>query len=293
MTQLNLLDHERSAISISVDYDGISADLQKHEIDAKSYAISVGGYSRFLHEFIHELSGKTIEVYVISNEEGSFKTVLKIVYNSIVGYSVIASILSFHGVNAGDVERYIISAQEKIVNLIADSAGSTEKILNKITNDESLSEELKKILKKIITNTKARKGLDDFTRPLERSGYEKIKVSTREDCSYVIYDSQREAFKYTPPDIVVEEPFRETVRLLYLSPVFTEWKFQGAKDFWAEVQDFEFLDRTKNRLFSELQGKFYLVSGTAKTVRKEGARKGTTTWIINKVSELQEIHTLL
>ena len=118
MTQLNLLDYERSAISISVDYDGISADLQKHEIDAKSYAISVGGYSRFLHEFIHELSGKPIEVYVISNEEGSFKTVLKIVCNSIVGYSVIASILSFHGVNAGDVERYIISAQEKIVNQI-------------------------------------------------------------------------------------------------------------------------------------------------------------------------------
>lgn len=293
MTQLSLLDHESNAISISVDYDGISADLQKHEIDAKSFATSVGGYSRFLHEFIREITGTTVEVYVVSNEEGSFKTVLKIVYNSIVGYSVIASILSFHGVNAGDVERYIILAQEKIVNLIADNEGSTERILNEIMYDNTLSEELKSVLKKIITNTKARKGLDDFTRPLERSGYEKIKVATREDCSYVIYDSQRGAFKYTPPDIVVEEPFRETVRLLYLSPVFTEWKFQGTKDFWAEVQDSEFLDRTKNRLFSELQGKFYLVSGTAKTVRKEGARKGTTTWVINKVSELQEIHTLL
>lgn len=292
MTQLSLLSHDSNHLIINIDYDGFSADLQRHEIDAKSYAISIGGYSRWLHEFLSELFGKNIEIFVVANEEGSFKAVLKSAWRVVAGYSVMAGVLTFHGISFEDIEKFLISVQKQIVELISDNEGDTEQIIFKINNDKDLSDDLKQLLIKNISNNKARKGLDYFTKPLERHGYEKIKVSTRDEYSFSIYNSQRVAFKYIPPDVVIEEPFSQTVRILYLSPELNEWKFQGTKDFWAEVQDQDFLDRTKNRLFSELQGKYYIVSGTTKTVRKEGAKKGTTTWAIYKVSELQEIHTL-
>lgn len=293
MTQLSLLRHDSQTILINIDYDGFSADLQRHEIDARFYAISIGGYSRFLHEFISRIAGRNAEIYIIANEEGSFKTVIKLVCKTVAGYSILASILSFHDISARDVEKYIISLQEKIVELIAEHKGNTEKMIENVDSSTLFPDELKEIIKNIIRNAKARKGLDDFTKPLERLGYEKIEIYTRDEYSYTIYNNQRDSFKYTPPDIIIEEPFRETVRILYLSPELTEWKFQGTKDFWAEVQDVAFLDRTKNSLFSELQGKYYIVSGTAKTIRKEGARQGTTSWTINKVSEVQEFHSLL
>lgn len=129
MTQLSLLSHDSHAILINIDYDGFSADLQRHEIDAKSYAISIGGYSRFLHEFILGIAGRNAEIYIVANEEGSFKTVIRLACKTIVGYSIFASILSFHGISASDVEKYIISLQEKIVELIAENDGNTEKII--------------------------------------------------------------------------------------------------------------------------------------------------------------------
>jgi len=52
-----------------------------------------------------------------------------------------------------------------------------------------------------------------------------------------------------------------------------------------------YLART-NKLPSELRGKYYIVSGIKRTVKKEGATKGSTTWEINNAFEEQQPHNL-
>lgn len=295
MTQLPLYDNfEKNFFELlTIRYDGHSRELKGHEINARAYATSIGGYAKFLQAIASAAIGKDIEILVITNENGSFKTVVKIAGKAAVGLSVIASLLSWLEIRPHDIKNYVVALQEKIVELIVECDGKTSDIIKKIESNDNLDGDAKGLLIKIIENNKMRKGLDEFTSPLDRIGYDIIEIANTDNKSFEINAGQRNAFKFTPPDVIVEEPFKETVRILYLSPELTEWKFQGTKDFWAEVTDQTFLDRTKDRRFSELQGKYYQVSGTKKTIRKEGAARGTPTWIVDRVTDVEEFHTLL
>ena len=291
MTQLSLIQPKEISFNLAIDYDGLG-ELLQNEIDATAYATSISGYTKFLKEVLSTISGKDIEIYITSHQEGSFKSILKIGFNIFVGYSAIASVLSFHGYNFDDIKNIAISYSKEIIQNIIKSSGDTNDIIKKIQNNKNIPESAKNILIDIITNNKARMGLDEFTSPLDKKDYEKITVSTNQENIYTINKDDRKAFKYTPPDIEIEEKFTEVVTILYLSPELTEWKFQGKKMFWAEVKDKDFLNQTKNKTFSQLEGKRYAVSGIVKTIKKEGASKGKSFWSITKATEIQETYEL-
>lgn len=294
MTQLSLIDEYKNQFSdfYTIKYDGNSDDLQSHEINARLYANSIGGYVKFIQSISHELIGKNVEIYILKNDNGSFKTIIKIVGNSFLYISAAAGLLSWLGIQPNDISNYIIEIQKKIVQYVIDSKGITDEMIKLIYIDASAPEEVKNILYNIVRNSRTRKNLDDFTSPLDRKGYNTITVLNNHNKSFSINDEQRKAFKFIPPDIIEDDFFKENVRILYLSPELTEWKFQGTKEFWAEVTDEHFLSRTKLKRFSELSGRYYVVSGTRRTIKKYGAKKGITTWIIDKVSDMQVSYSL-
>lgn len=292
MSQLTLFEPESVSFIFAIDYEG-TGELQQNEIDANSYAISISGYAKFITELLTSLTGKNIEVHIKAHEEGSFKSFVKIACRNIfIGYSSIASILSFHGYNYNDIQNAVMLYSKKIISTVIEYNGKTNLMIMRIIEDKLLPEPVKEMIKKSLSNNKIRCGLDDFTSPLDRHGYKKITVSTNDGNFYVIQEAQRPAFKFTPPDIIEEKYFSETVSILYLSPELTEWKFQGKKEFWAEIKDNDFLTYTKNKLFSDLKGKKYAVSGIIKTIKKAGAKKGKSTYTIHKAIEVQHPHNL-
>lgn len=276
MTQLSLLPPGFCNFELSIDYSG-DGELQRHEIDAAAYSISINGYARFIKELFFAFSGQNIEIYISAHESSSFKSHLNIAGKFLSAYAIFSGIMPFHGYNATDIGNLILHYGKEIISKVAEYDGMTKAIILNFTEDELLPYNIKKSIIKIISNNKARSGLDDFTSPLDRQGYEKITVSTPDGDSYFIDKTQRPAFRYIPPDLIEETNFQEVVTILYPSPELTEWKFQGEKAFWAEITDEDFLNRTKNKVFSELKGKKYVVSGIRRTVKKAGAQKGKTT----------------
>lgn len=287
MTQLSLYPSDSCNFTLNIDYDG-NGELQRHEIDAAAYSISINGYAKFLRELLTAFSGQDIEIHITAHEDASFKSCLKVIGRFFECYAVVASILSFHGCNPNDIGNYILHYGNEIISKVAKYNGKTNAIILNFIDDKLLPEAIKTAIINVISSNKARCGLDDFASPLDKRNYERITIYVPNAAPCCIEKTQRPAFKYTPPDLIEEVDFQEVVTILYLSPELTEWKFQGEKAFWAEITDENFLTRTKNKFFSELKGKKYVASGIVRTVKKAGAKKGKTTWIINRAVEVQE-----
>ncbi|WP_300710563.1 hypothetical protein [uncultured Desulfovibrio sp.] len=291
MTQLSLFPQEFYNIALNIDYDG-NGELQRHEIDATAYSISINGYTNFLKELLSAFSSQDIQIYITAHENASFKSCLKVVGKFLECYAVAASILSFHGCNPSEIGNSIIYFGNEIISKVAEYHGNTNAIILHFIEDRLLPEPIKESIIKVVSSNKARSGLDDFTSPLDRIDYDRITISAPNVAACNIVKAQRFAFKYTPPDLIEETDFEEIVTILYLSPELTEWKFQGEKAFWAEITDEDFLNRTKNKLFAELKGKKYVASGIKRTIKKSGAQKGKTTWTIEHAVEVQEPYQL-
>ena len=299
MQQIPLSDEFGGQCSekIFIRYSGTSEDLENHEIDASAYAFSISGYAAFTKKTIESLLGKEVKIRIVAHENGSFLDVFNISWDTVYKVGGVLAIASWLGIDGKLIYRgskkILLAIQKKITELIIESGGSTDTIIREIYNSENLSLEEKDSLVNLIKDNEVRKGLDGFTSPLDKNGYEKIEVSNEEEDSFSVTSSQRYAFKYIPPDIIEEEPYQDTVSIIYLSPELSKWKFQGKRIFWADVYDEEFINKTKDKKFSELKGRQYFVSGIKTTTRNDDKIKGTPSYTIEKATEVPEQLSIL
>ncbi len=299
MQQIPLSDEfggQRSE-KIFIHYDGTSEDLINHEIDAVAYSLSISGYAAFTKKIVEALFGRDVKVRITAHKDGSFLDIFNISWETVYKVGGVLAIASWLGIDAKligkGVKKVLIAAQKKFIDLIIEANGDTDAIVRSIYSIEELTQEEKDLVVSVIKDNDVRKGLDTFTSPLDKIGYDKIEVSNDEQERYQVVSSQRQAFKYIPPDIVEEEPYQDTVSIVYLSPELSKWKFQGKRIFWADVYDEEFLNRTKGKKFSELKGKSYFVTGMKRIVRSDGKIKGTPAYTIDKAIEVPESMSLL
>lgn len=255
MTQLPLSNEFGGQCSerIFIRYSGTDYYLKNHEIDATSYAVSISGYAIFTKKTVEALLGKEVSVRIAAHQQGCFLDVLNVSWDTIYKVGGILAIASWLGVDAKSIGRatkkVFIALQKKITDLIVVYSGDTDEIIKEIYSSPSLSMEEKDIIVGIIKDNEVRKGLDSFTSPLDKKGYDKIEVSNEDNEGFQVVASHRPAFRYTPPDIIEEEFYQDTVSIIYLSPELSKWKFQGKRIFWADVYDEEFLKNTKNKNF--------------------------------------------
>lgn len=299
MQQIPLSDDfgGKTSEKIFIRYSGTSEDLSNHEIDASVYAISISGYAAFTKKTIESLLGKDVKIRIVAHKNGSFLDVFNVSWDTVYKVGGVLAIASWLGIDGKLIykggKKILVAIQKKITELIIEASGNTDDIIRIIYNAEELSIEEKDALVSIIKDNDVRKGLDGFTSPLDKNGYEKIEISNEDEDSFSVTSSQRYAFKYTPPDVTEEEPYQDTVSIVYLSPELSKWKFQGKRIFWADVYDEEFLKKTKDKKFSELKGRQYFVSGTKTTVRNDGKIKGTPSYTIEKATEVPEQFSIL
>ena len=280
-----------------IKFSGTDEQLLEHKIDAISYATSIKGYVVFTTKIIEAFLGHNVKISVVAHKEGSFGDIIDAVWQrkDEVGYAI--AILDFCGVNLKTITKYssrlLVALQNAFIKLIIENDGITELIVSKVNSSSELSHIEKEHLINFIKEDELRNSLDEFTSPLDKNGYNNIVVSNESNDEFKITSNQRQAFKYTPPDLTSEESFHEVVSVVYLSPELTKWQFQGSKTFWAEILDKDFLNETKDIAPSDLKGRFYSVIGTRIVVTNNGKIKGKPKYTVTKAIEVPRPLSLL
>ncbi|BDQ36947.1 hypothetical protein SYK_13070 [Pseudodesulfovibrio nedwellii] len=288
MDQFKLYEEEINYFSetVIVKYDGTNPFLLTHQIDATDYSISIGGYAKALSTICTDLFNTPIQISIVANDEGSFKSVVNTTIKSIGLIGSICGILNFFGIEAQDISDALTKTQTAIVQEFKDAKGDINKLVEKINRDKNLNDDEKSILIESINNQNFREGMDNFTRPLDDNGYHAITVAKGEQKIFSIKNTERHYFKYTPPAENETDFFDDNVEIIYLSPELNRWQFKGKNEFWADIQDHTFINRTKNKKSNELKGLHFKVYGRKITTRKAGQKKRHITWIIDTVSEV-------
>lgn len=278
-------------ICFNIQYEGNNPLLNNHEIDAGLLSKSLYGYNLFSKVLFSKVFNDNIQIIISTNKDGSFKVLGKIAWKTAKGLSTfggVIGLLSWLGVFPEHAEEIPILIQKKIIELIVEGKGDTSLISGKIRNIEELSEEEKSKLLSVVGDNQLRKALDDMTQLLDVQGYKGIYVKDNYGNEYSIDKLTRPYFNFDPPDECIITEFSDTVEIIYLSPELTRWQFHGKKDFWADIEDEEFLRETKKMTFSQLKKKKFLVRGERTTVKKYGAKKGTDHWVITSIEEMKE-----
>ena len=80
MQQSKLIEESHLVDFYDVEYFGKDENLINHSIDAQTYSVSIGGYDQLLKTISASILNSDIEIIIIKHDEGSFKTVIKVVF---------------------------------------------------------------------------------------------------------------------------------------------------------------------------------------------------------------------
>ena len=228
---------------ILLSFDGEAT--KDHTIDLKLYAQSLQGFYNAFAKVNKDLLHFDIEIEIIGEIEGSvvakIKYVGKIVAKGIAGYSIVASALSFHGIQFEDVKNYAYNAFASTIECIKYYQGNVadfEKI-ELDTEDKDMQHYLA-----LLKNSEYRMALDDMTFFLESDGMEEMKISSG-TASVTISATDRPYFKALLEDNKIEEECEDTVKIVSISRTHL-WRFHSlkiAKEFNAQIIDEDFFNK--------------------------------------------------
>ncbi|MEZ6854725.1 hypothetical protein [Halodesulfovibrio aestuarii] len=275
MEQYNLVSdgyEDGFECALFAKYTGPAVD--KHSMSAELYATSLLGLSKSFVKVNKELLHLDITMEIVAEEQGSLKATLKVVKNGAVAYATIASILSFHGVQAKDVGTALFSAYDYVITEIKEAKGSKDVLLDKIDRKD-IPEEQKKKLKKLVSSNDLRLALDDMTLFLESNGLENIEIYSYETTRVSINKSERPYFRAQPEDLRNVQKYNDYVQIVGIS-TDENWKFDGIESkgkFTARILDKDFLDQLKIRSAKEIFQMTFEAEIIKTTVTKAGNKK--------------------
>ena len=99
----------------------------------------------------------------------------------------------------------LFSLQKNFIEVVNTAKGENKRIIKDINSRSDLSDEQKNHLISVLNDSRARKGLDDFTSPFDSDGYDSIEIFTDNSAPLILVRGQRNFFKYAPPDEIIEK----------------------------------------------------------------------------------------
>ncbi len=292
MEQVSLIEKEPFQNLYTLTFSGNDPLLQEHAIDVPFYASSISGYSSFLQCLAADIFKVDVEVAIIAEEGGSFKAVLRVAGKATVVIATAMTILQFFGIDAKSIKDGISDFQTVIIEEIIKEPTGLEGLIKRIEDSQEFTQEEKELLIEALKNKALRNSLDNLTKPLDNPGYSFISSFTNDLKVFTIERQHREKFKYIPGPEETIEPFTDNVRIVYLSPDLNKWMFKGEQEFWAEVLDIDFINRTMNKKSNELGKVLFRAAGRKITTRKVGEKRNTIRWEIDSIGEVPQQATL-
>lgn len=292
MDQAELLPHEFFSKVLTIVFAGDSRELQEYEIDASLFAGSLQGYANYVKSLSRDVLGVELEVTLVASNDGSFKAGLKILGQVATCTATVFSILMFFGIDARTIGDAFTEVQSTIIQNIKESDEGVHGLIERIRHSNELSKEEKELLINSLLSSEIGESLDEFTKPLNRIGYENISIYFGKSKKVEIMKEDRRHFEYVPPAEESIEFFKDEVEIVYLSPELNRWYFKGTRSFWAEVLDNDFVRKTKDKKPNELKGQKFYAVGRRIISRERGSRRRRTDWEIDSIEEVQDQHKL-
>ena len=101
--------------AISITYCGVNELLAINQIDALDFSISIGGYTKALTSLGSNLFGLPIQVSLVTNEDGSFKTILSTTMQAVTLAGSLCGISSWFGIDSTTASDALFDIQKAIV----------------------------------------------------------------------------------------------------------------------------------------------------------------------------------
>jgi len=250
MDQLVLIEREPLEPiggEISISFKGEAT--KNHTISLDLYAQSLQGFHKAFAKANKDLLHFDVVIEIVGEKEGSvvaeIKYFAKVGARTLVAYSALASVLSFHSIQFDDVKSCAYNVFASTIQEIKLAKGSNRVLEERIMNSDLPEEEKRRYLA-LLKNSDFRIALDDVTFFLEAQGMEKIEISQGANTT-TIHNYERAYFKSQPEDSEVVEEYHDTVSVISISKTDT-WRFRGtktAKEFNAEIVDENFLQNIR------------------------------------------------
>lgn len=286
---------EHISEEIFLKFHGYSPEL--HSVNLHAYAKSLQGFNNAFIKINKDLLHLDIEITIISEEEGSFisklKYIGKIGTGTILAYSALASILSFHGLEFNDIKKLSYNIFACAIEEIRESKGNNEYFEDKILKS-NLPENEKKRYIALLKNIDFRIALDDITLFLEIHEMSKLTI-TQNNEFITIQKHERPFFISQPEDNEISETFSDIISITSISKTDT-WRFKGKqinKEFNAQIDDKKFLEKIRafsaNKIFEiQLSGEI-----TKKIIYRAGKKKPEPpTYTISNIIEIKNAYRL-
>lgn len=292
---VNLDFAERISEEIFLQFDGESE--KSHSVNLHAYAKSLQGFNNAFIKINKDLLHLDIEITIISEEEGSFVSKLKYIgtigAKTVLAYSALASILSFHGIQFNDVRNLSFNILTCAIDEIKISKGNNE-YLEEIILKSNLPDNEKKRYLALLKNIDFRIALDDITLFLEIHEMSKLTI-TQNDESIVIQKHERPFFICQPEDNEMVETFSDIISITSISKTDI-WRFRGKKinkEFNAQIDDKKFLDNIRTLSANKIFEIRLSVDITKTVVYIAGKKKPEPpTYRISNITEIKDVHML-
>lgn len=246
---------------ISLKFDGKAA--KDHTLDLEQYATSLLGFSKILKKSIKSIYGMDIKIKIEAEKEGSVDSFLNFLIENQQHAAVINTYIDLFENVAGvllSAGTCVFLTIKKLIALIKKSKGKRQK-LEQLIDELGLNDEKTRNLLKLLKNGNFRKGLDKLTKFLEKLDMDKLVLSDQNENKVEIYRAERPYFVEFPEDIHETKISEETVAIIYPSAERTKWRFViKGRELWVEVNDYSFLDATKNYPLEYFEGKKFVAT---------------------------------
>lgn len=262
----------------------ISDETFPHSIDAEALATSISGISKALKSLSSITIKTKLWINVTANKKGSFETTIEIIGVT----SGVLGVLQFFGYDYKKIKSLVSGLLLHILKCICEKVkptnGEIDRYIEIVNEDEMLTDAEKEILIDAMSRAKIRNGLDDFTKPLENKNISNIEIHHEKKSILKIEKKDRRSFILKNVEERSTTTEIKSITIVYLSPTKTKWQFKsGQQDFWAEVEDIDFLSSTKDTDIAELENVHFIATITTITTRKKGAKRSLTERIVSDV----------
>jgi len=202
MTVLNSLPgvYEDIDSCFEIKFSGRSKLLQAHQIGLDEYLASLRGYNGFVVHIGKSIFNVDVEVSIVGEGDGSFKSTVRVVCESVGFIGSVLGIFSFFEVTPRDIASAFSAAQTVIVDEYKRHKGDLSDFVDKVMSSDVLSEEDKMKLIRLFLEEDFRESLDSFTSPLDTVGYEDITVSSKDFEIFKLKKVDRDYFKFISPE---------------------------------------------------------------------------------------------
>lgn len=279
------MNQEMKQDSLVIKFEGNA--VADHSVQISSFIQTLTGLEKLSHKTIENCYGKKTksDVKIHAMQPGSF------IFELLLTYAEPVRVLAENTITFNEAIFSVIELVKFLKgNKPLKQEPCTDNMFNTtITNCEGNTQVFNNCTVKLYNDGSVRSALNKTTAPLDLAGFDNISIKTSDKSSSVsksertfFSDNQNEVLNENEATIILE------VTELNLSGTNKKWRFyDGELEFFANIEDDDFLEAVKNKEYSFTNGTQLKV--VLRTIQKKGLRITTERTITDVIQVINDV----